>query len=83
MLTSEPALTFPRIIVGQKHCGTSAPACAQSFAHFQTDARSADDVANVTGLPAMLSHNPELRANTSVAYRVAPWLSGTAAYGFE
>ena len=82
-LTREPALTLAGIVIRQQVRDAGVPAEAKSIAELDADARIFGNIANVAGIHAMLSDEPELLANTSVTHRGAARLAGLAADGFQ
>ena len=59
------------------------PMNPQPVAEFQAHAWATRNIADVPGLSAMLSDQPELVANASITYGRAARLAGLATSGFE
>lgn len=82
-LTGQPALALDGIIVGQQMCCAGTPPSAEPVSQLQSNAWVALDIEDISRLPSMLCHDPELPAKASVADWSVAQLSAGAANRFE
>ena len=82
-LRRKPALSCWWIILGNDVRCARTPAADQSITPLYPHFRVRLDVADVSGLSAVFSHDPELPAYATIAYWCAPWLAALAPHRFE